>query len=74
MNSVLAVISCQYGNSQCDSCEWLKLCHGDCQKMRGADAKPDTLSTLCEGWQMFYEHTMARFKELAEVIKKDMGN
>lgn len=61
-------------NSQCISCEWLKLCHGDCQKMRGPDAGPDTLSTLCEGWKMFYSHTIERFEKLAKEIKKEMNN
>ncbi len=56
-------------NSKCNNCKWLKLCHGDCQKMRGPYARPDTLSTLCEGWQTFYEHTMKRFEQLAEEIK-----
>ena len=41
--------------------------------MRGPDARPDMLSTLCEGWQMFYEHTMKRFEKLAEEIKEDIN-
>jgi uncharacterized protein len=61
-------------NSQCFNCEWLKLCHGDCQKMRGPEAKPDTLSTLCEGWKMFYSHTIEKFEKLAIEIKKEMNN
>ena len=61
-------------NSRCSSCKWLRLCHGDCPKMRGPDAGPDTLSTLCEGWQMFYEHTMERFEKLAQSIKEEMHN
>lgn len=61
-------------NSRCSSCKWLRLCHGDCPKMRGPDASPDTLSTLCEGWQMFYEHSMERFEKLAHSIKKEMHN
>ena len=61
-------------NSKCASCEWLKLCHGDCQKMRGPDAKPETLSTLCDGWKMFYEHTIERFEKLANEIKREMNN
>lgn len=52
-------------NKKCESCRWLQLCHGDCQKMRGPDASPSTLSELCEGWQMFYDYTMDRFEKLA---------
>ncbi len=59
-------------NSKCSSCEWLKICHGDCQKMRGPDAMPDTLSTLCEGWKIFYSHTMKRFEQLAQSIKEEI--
>ena len=57
-------------NSQCIRCERLILCHGDCQKMRGPDAKPETLSTLCEGWKIFYNHTLKRFEYLAQSIKE----
>lgn len=58
-------------NSRCSSCKWLRLCHGDCPKMRGPNAGPDTLSTLCEGWEMFYEHTMERFEKLAQELKQE---
>ena len=59
-------------NSQCSSCEWLQICHGDCQKMRGPDARPDTLSSLCEGWKIFYSHTMKRFEQLTQSIKEEI--
>ncbi len=61
-------------NIQCSTCEWLPLCHGDCQKMRGPHARPDTLSVLCEGWQMFYRYTAERFKILADSIRQDMNS
>ncbi len=57
-------------NSRCDSCQWLSLCHGDCQRMRGSEARPDTLSTLCDGWQMFYSHSLDRFKKLEQHIRQ----
>ena len=57
-------------NEKCRSCRWLSLCHGDCQKMRGPDADPETLSVLCKGWQAFYEHTMERFEKLAETLRR----
>ena len=58
-------------NIKCSTCKWLKICHGDCQKMRGPDAESDTLSSLCEGWEIFYEHTMERFSKLAQLIKEE---
>ncbi len=61
-------------NSRCNSCEWLQLCHGDCQKMRGSDNNPGTLSTLCEGWQIFYNHTMEKFEKLAQSIRDHSPN
>lgn len=60
-------------NKECNSCEWLKICHGDCPKMRGPDTGSDILSTLCEGWKMFYSHTMERFGNLAKEIKEEMN-
>jgi len=42
--------------------------------MRGPDAKPETLSTLCDGWKMFYEHTIERFEKLANEINREMNN
>ncbi len=59
-------------NSQCSNCRWLRFCHGDCQKMKGPNAVPDKLSTLCEGWKMFYSHTIERFELLATSIKKEL--
>lgn len=57
-------------NSQCISCEWLQFCHGDCPKMRGTGASPNMLSSLCEGWKMFYSHTIKQFNMLAQSIKE----
>ncbi len=56
-------------NNSCNSCEWLQLCHGDCQKMRGPENNSRTLSILCEGWQMFYNHTIDRFENIAQSIR-----
>jgi serine-type anaerobic sulfatase-maturating enzyme len=58
-------------NKICNNCTWLRLCHGDCQKMRGPHAEPDALSALCDGWKMFYKHTIDRFIKLANTIKED---
>ncbi len=58
-------------NKECNSCEWLNICNGDCPKMRGSEMRPDSLSTLCEGWKTFYSHTMERFNLLAQSIKEE---
>ena len=59
-------------NEKCSSCKYLKLCNGCCQKNRPTRGEePTRLSVLCKGWEMFYQHTMPRFKELANKIKKD---
>lgn len=58
-------------NETCNSCRWLSLCHGDCQKMRGPDANPGSLSTLCPGWKLFYSHSMERFEKLAQSIRDE---
>lgn len=59
-------------NKKCETCKFLKICFGCCPKNRpdhGSD--PTALSILCRGWEMFYEHTMPKFKSLANQIIKD---
>lgn len=59
-------------NEKCETCKFLSLCNGCCPKNRpdhGSD--PTKLSILCKGWEIFYEHTMPRFKTLANSIIKD---
>ena len=54
---------------ECSGCTYLQLCMGDCQKHRidtGADAKQT--SWLCEGWKIFYKHSIPGFKRLAQSI------
>ncbi len=54
----------------CDSCPFLNLCHGDCQKFRiGSPQNSNILSVLCKGWKKFYTHTLSRFKIIADRIK-----
>ncbi len=59
--------------SACDACEFVDLCQGDCLKHRlcadGGD--PRRLSLLCEGWKMFYSHTLPRFRELAARVARE---
>ena len=64
-------------NSECAACPYLKLCAGDCQKMRfaadggaaGGTTLPGNLSHLCAGWKRFYAATLPEFDRLAESIR-----
>lgn len=47
-------------DSQCRQCRYLPLCMGDCPNNRSSGR-----SMLCDGWRMFYDHTIQRFEELA---------
>ena len=54
-------------NSRCNECPYLLYCSGDCLKHRfygGED--PTRLSRLCEGWRIFFEHSLPGFKKLAQ--------
>lgn len=60
-------------NPDCSVCEYVDVCSGDCLKNRwycGGDSSR-RLSALCAGWKMFYSHTLDRFKELAEGIRRE---
>ncbi len=59
--------------SACDGCDYLPLCHGDCLRMRGVGDDFRDMSVLCEGWKMFYQHSLPTFIQLAEDIKKMRG-
>ncbi|HPN85154.1 MAG TPA: anaerobic sulfatase maturase, partial [Victivallales bacterium] len=59
-------------NEKCVNCEYLSYCSGCCPKNRfGKAGDPRTLSALCEGWKMFFKHTMSRFESIAEQVKFD---
>jgi uncharacterized protein len=59
-------------NQECNLCPYLKLCHGDCQKLRyGAPNHSKQLSNLCRGWRIFYTRNLPRFKIIAEKFKKE---
>jgi len=52
----------------CEVCPWQRFCNGDCPKNRpGAST---SLSHLCSGWKKFYAHTMPRFEELAQEVRR----
>lgn len=57
-------------SDECARCPYLRLCAGDCPKMRyrfGED--PASLSWLCEGWKLFYGRTLPQFKKLAKRVR-----
>jgi uncharacterized protein len=60
-------------HEDCQSCAFLKLCHGDCQKFRpprGQARNSSAKSVLCDGWLAFYAHTLPRFEQLAAELKQ----
>ena len=60
-------------HEDCDNCEYLDFCSGDCLKHRleqpGGD--PRTLSSLCAGWKKFYPHTLKAFRKLADRVRRE---
>jgi serine-type anaerobic sulfatase-maturating enzyme len=59
-------------NDKCGQCPYLSLCAGCCQKNRpGHGSIPGQLSALCHGWEIFYQHTLPRFKILANEIIRE---
>lgn len=57
-------------HEQCAACQYLPLCAGCCPKNRPfRGALPSRTSVLCDGWKMFYQHTLPRFQLLAESIR-----
>ncbi len=58
-------------HENCNSCPFISLCHGDCQKFRiGSSMDSNPLSNLCKGWKRFYTYTLPRFKIIADKIKR----
>ncbi|MFX0155909.1 MAG: anaerobic sulfatase maturase [Candidatus Hodarchaeota archaeon] len=54
----------------CNTCRFINLCHGDCQKFRiGGSKNSKLLSVLCKGWKKFYIHALPRFEVLADKIR-----
>ena len=55
-------------DSICEKCEFLSLCYGDCLKHRppGDAFNPQALSSLCEGQKIFFRHSMAKLKNIAQ--------
>jgi uncharacterized protein len=61
----------QNRNKECQSCEYLDLCAGDCLKHRVySDNPPHNRSWLCSGLKIFFKHTQNRFDDLSDRIRK----
>ena len=57
-------------HKDCDSCHFINLCHGDCQKFRiGSFQNSKILSVLCKGWKKFYTYALPKFKILADKVR-----
>ncbi|UCC18488.1 MAG: anaerobic sulfatase maturase [Promethearchaeota archaeon] len=58
-------------HKNCNSCSFIYLCHGDCQKFRIGNIKHSkTISFLCKGWKKFYVHALPRLTIIADNIRK----
>jgi uncharacterized protein len=52
-------------SSKCIVCRYMELCLGGCIKDRVASGSDTGPSYLCEGYRMFFEHSLPRFRQLA---------
>ena len=52
--------------SECQSCNWKNICRGGCRRDRDRfDGGELGLNYFCKSYRMFFEHSIARLKELA---------
>lgn len=52
-------------HEDCTRCEFLNLCHGECPKHRNADG----LSSLCEGYKMFFKFSRPYFLFMRDALE-----
>lgn len=57
---------------KCLDCKYFKLCRGGCRRFRENSEGDLSLHSLCEGYQMFYEHCFDRILRLGEYINNRM--
>jgi uncharacterized protein len=58
-------------NPECNACDVLDLCSGDCLKHRaGSPANPSALSHLCAGQKRFLRHVRPALELFAEEIRR----
>ena len=60
-------------HEDCPVCPYFRYCAGDCPKNRvgHSSGAANKLSHICEGMKMFYEHTLPRFRQLADIVMKE---
>lgn len=57
-------------SAQCKACPHLKACGGDCPKNRFIkNSDSEYVSCLCQGFQMFFNHTRKHFEFMANELK-----
>lgn len=57
-------------SAQCKACPHLKACGGDCPKNRFVkNSDGEYISCLCQGFQMFFNHTRKHFEFMANELK-----
>lgn len=57
-------------SQQCKSCPYLKACGGDCPKNRFVkNQENEYISCLCQGFQIFFNHTRKHFEFMANELK-----
>ena len=56
---------------RCRRCPWKDTCYGGCSRTRYFRRnKFSDLDYFCPAYTMFYEHSSAKFKELAEKMRQ----
>lgn len=57
-------------SEECRRCEYFYLCRGGCKRQRISSENEGNKSIFCLSYQMFFKHTLGRWKELADEISK----
>lgn len=55
---------------KCMQCQWKPFCYGGCPKHRPSRGEFAETSTLCAGYERFFEHSMPRFQWLAGYLMR----
>lgn len=63
----------RHTHAACSLCPYFRFCAGDCPKNRigHSGSAANVLSYLCEGWKLFFAHTLPRFEELARSVRNE---
>lgn len=55
----------------CQQCQWKPICYGGCPKHRSTGGEMPEPSSLCEGYKLFYEHSMEKMQWLAGYLRRN---